>query len=110
MSFDFYESSNAVFDGKFYKTGGITTSGCRNVVEVFSPSDNKSNLLSSMNGKRYKHGCCAHSGELYVCDGKDGEASTCCEILNFDSGKWKFVADMKVSRIFFYVVSYGNFI
>ena len=63
-----------------------------------------------MNFNRANHGCCAHVGQLFVCGGKDCEASTCCEKLNLSEGVWKFVAEMKVARYCFHVISRGKFI
>ena len=79
-------------------------------MKVFSQDDNKVKLLSSMSFGRAFHSSCVHSGHLYVCGGKSGKASSCCEQLNIYEGEWKFVADMKISRFIFRVVSCGKFI
>ena len=63
-----------------------------------------------MNFNRANHGCSAHVSQLFVCGGKDNEASTCCEKLNLSEGVWKFVAEMNVARKCFHLISLGKFI
>ena len=100
--------SIAVLNGKIHITGGII--GSSNSCEVYSPSDDKSTLTSPMNCKRFYHGCCAQNGKIYVCGGKNGKASVCCEILESKEGSWRFVASMNVGRKDLVVVSCGNYI
>ena len=78
-------------------------------MECYSPNDEKQTLVSPMKFNRANHGCCSHVGQLFVCGGKDNEASTCCEKLNLSKGVWKFVADMNVARKCFRVISCGKF-
>jgi len=100
----------AVINGKIYGAGGYLHCLCTNEVSVYSLDDNKSSLVAPMNFRRVGHGCCAHAGALYVCGGKDGKPSNCCEKLIIKDDKWKFVAKMNIARINFQVVSCGKLI
>merc|ERR1739838_1061913 len=96
----------AVLNGNIHITGGWGGGNiCHSTCEVYSPSDNKSTISTPMNCKRSFHGCCAHAGKIYVCGGKDRDASTCCEVLETTEGKWRFIANMNVARKWFVVVS-----
>ena len=96
-----------------YLTGGIVRSDKGyvklNNVLVFSTVDNTAKLHSHMNCRRVDHGCCEHAGSIFVCGGKEGTASTCCEKLNIVEGKWEFVTAMKEARKLFQTVSCGKY-
>merc|ERR1739838_1260373 len=99
----------AVLNGNIHITGGWNSVGvCNSTCEVYSPSDNKSTISTPMNCERVHHGCCAHAGKVYVCGGKDRDASTCCEVFETTEGKWRFIANMNVARESFVVVSCGE--
>ena len=108
----------AVFNGKIYLTGGYRIDGdpegrnyrFLNEVCTFLPGDNKLTLVAPMNCNRMGHGCCSHAGSLFVCGGKDGGVSTCCEKFNLRDNKWKFVAQMNEARAGFQAVSCRKFI
>ena len=61
-----------------------------------------------MNFARNYHGCCSHAGHLFVCGGKDGEPSTCCEKFIIKEDKWIFIAEMNEARKYFQVVTCGK--
>ena len=53
---------------------------------------------------------CPSVAHVYVCGGKKGQPSTCCEVLNHVKGKRQFVYNMNVVLIRFSLVSRGSFI
>ena len=106
-----------MIDKKIYITGGwhrhygdepfgLPT----NQVSVYSLDDNKSTLMAPMNFTRNGHGCCSHAGHLFVCGGKGGKPSTCCEKLIIKDDKWIFIAKMNEARLDFQVVSCGKYV
>ena len=107
----------AVLEGEIYVTGGYRFDGdpancnarCVNEVSIFSPDDKKLTPVAPMNLDRHGHGCCSHAGALFVCGGEDGFASFSCEKLLIGEKKWIFVADMKMARTHFTLVSCGNY-
>jgi len=102
----------AVLNGNIYITGGMDNNDYNKSLktcEIFQLSDNKSTLIAPMNRNRQYHGCCAHFGKLYVCGGKDADASKCCEVLETTEGEWRFIANMNIERRWFVVVSCGGF-
>ena len=108
---------SAAIDNKIYTTGGWVIPFVEdaylltNQVSVYSLEDNNSTkLMPAMNCNRGNHACCSHAGDLFVCGGKDGRFSTCCEKLIIKEGKWKFVAKMNEARTDFQVVSLGKYI
>ena len=107
----------ATIDKKIYTTGGrhfdqvTRVENSFNQVNVYSPDDNNSStVMPAMNHNRAAHGCCAHAGNLFVCGGKNGFSSTCCEKLIIKEDKWMFVAEMNEARRNFQAVSCGNLI
>ena len=58
-----------------------------------------------MNCNRSRNGCCVHASELFLCGRKDDWTSTSCEKLTIVDEQWKLVAEMKVERVSFPVVS-----
>ena len=81
-------SAFTVLNGKLYLTGGRQNPAdperyIRFISEVlaFSPFDKNFTLVASMNYSRAFHGCCSHADSVFVCGGKDGDSSTCCENL-----------------------------
>ena len=108
FSVKFISCGLAVWNGNIYLTGGYDR-GHLKTCELFSIDDSVSEFVSLMNCNRLRHGCCVHAAELFVCGGREGVASTCCEKLTSVDEKWRFIADMKVDRVCFPVVSCGNF-
>ena len=101
----------AVLNAKVYTTGGLLVDfRTTNEVYAFSPHDNNVSLVTPMNYHRCVHGCCSHAGSLFVCGGKHGLASNCCEKFNNHDKEWEFVAEMKEAREEFQIVSCGKFI
>ena len=104
----------ATLNGKIYVTGGLQLKvknfGFHNEVVAFSPDDKTLKVVSHMNYNRSGHGCCSHAGSLFVCGGRDGKRSTCCEKMNIANNKWNFVAEMNEARKHSQVVSCGKFL
>ena len=107
----------AIIDRKIYSTGGVSYVRDRfynrlttNEVHIYSLDDNKSALMAAMNFTRQEHGCCSHAGHLFVCGGKDGKPSICCEKLIIKDDKWVFIAKMNEARISLQVVSCGKYV
>ena len=100
----------AVLNGNVHITGGFDDEQDFNSCELYSPSNGKSILINPMNFKRSGHGCCTHKGKIYVCGGKDGFPSSCCERLETSEKKWRFIASMNDQRRSFAVVSCGEYI
>ena len=101
----------AMLNGNIHIAGGcvlglIGVNSCK----MYSPSVDKATMTSPMNFKRWFHGCCTNKRKIYVCGGKNVEASTCCERLESKEGEWRFVASMNVGRECFVVVLCGNHI
>jgi len=106
-----FDAGHAVLNGKVYSTGGKSGDDkILNAVECYSPYHKKINFVSPMNFSRASHGCCSHVGQLFVCGGKNGMASTCCEKLNLSEGVWKFVAKMNLARKCFRLIPCDVFI
>ena len=108
----------AVIDKKIYTTGGFYNSDVElrlpfrstNEAHVYSFKDNNTTLMAPMNSRRFCHGCCSHAGHLFVCGGKDGEPSACCEKLIIKDNKWFFIAEMNEARWIFQVVTCGKYL
>ena len=102
-----------VIEKKLYTTGGVFISDhlqrrSINEAHVYLFKDNNTTLMAPMNSRRFFHGCCSYAGHLFVCGGKDGEPSTCCEKLIIKDNKWIFVAEMNEARRSFQVVACGK--
>ena len=107
-----FRQINVFLNGKIYSTGGLSRKNWvyLDIVEVYSLGDKKSTFTATMNCKRYRHGSCAHGGRVFVCGGKDGEPSKCCEVLEDGGKEWRFVASMNEARYCFPVVSCGKYV
>ena len=104
-------SGFALSDKKLYTTGGSKFDQQTELfdsteqVNVYSADDSSSlTAVPSMNCKRATHACYSHAGDLFVCGGRNGWPSTCCEKLIIKEGKWKFVAEINEARIDFQIV------
>ena len=102
-------SSVAVVRDKFYTTGGYDDQQrCLDTVEAYSPNTDICEYVAPMNHGRYGHASCEYFGALYVCGGRQGQPSRCCEVLEIGDKKWEFIGELNVARSNFEVVSCGS--